>query len=385
MGKLFNSRPLIALQNVLESKQLTDEFYIKRAIELARNGMGKVNPNPLVGSVIVKEGRIIGEGYHPCFGKEHAEIMALRQAGEQANGATLYVNLEPCCHFGKTPPCTNAVIKAGIKRVVVGMVDPNPLVNQKGIGILRQHNIEVRTGVEEETCKQLNRVFIKYITTGMPFVTLKIAQSLDGRIATTIGHSQWITSPEARVEAHRIRSENDAVVVGIGTVLADNPQLTVRHVPGRNPYRIVLDSKLQIPLDGFLLSDENVSKTIVATVSEDEEKIARIKAAGAHVWQFEKSENGNILIANLLQKAAHARMSAVMVEGGAKVLTSFFKETMVDHLVVAIAPKIIGTGIETIGDLGIRSVNDSIELINVSVERLGPDIIIRADVVFKSS
>lgn len=363
---------------------LTDEFYMKRAIDLARNGMGKVNPNPLVGSVIVKDGRIVGEGYHPCFGKEHAEIMALAEAGENANGATLYVNLEPCCHFGKTPPCTDALIKAGIIRVVVGMVDPNPLVNQKGIKILRQHNIAVRTGVEEADCKKLNRVFIKYITTGMPFVTVKIAQSLDGRIATATGHSQWITSDEARVEAHRIRSENDAVVVGVGTVLADNPQLTVRHVPGRNPYRIVLDSRLKIPLDRCLLTDENANKTIIATVSEDEQKIARIKATGAHVWQFEKSENGNIRISDLMQKVATARMSAVMVEGGAKVLTSFFRERMVDHLVAAVAPKIIGTGIETIGDLGIRSVDDSIQLIDLSVEKLGPDVVIRADVVFIS-
>lgn len=364
------------------SNELNDEFYIKRAIDLARNGMGKVNPNPLVGSVIVKDGRIVGEGYHSCFGREHAEIMALRDAGENADGATLYVNLEPCCHFGKTPPCTDAIINARIKRVVVGMVDPNPLVNQKGIEILRQHNIEVRTGCEEATCKRLNRVFIKYITTGMPFVTVKIAQSLDGRIATSTGNSQWITSDEARVEAHRIRSENDAVVVGIGTVLADNPQLTVRHIPGRSPYRIILDSRLKIPLDGYLLTDENVNKTIVATVSKNAEKIARIKATGAHVWQFEKSETGNIRILNLLQKAASARMSAVMVEGGSKVLTSFFKEKMVDHLVAAIAPKIIGTGTEAIGDLGIRTVDDSIQLVNLTVEKLGPDVVIRADVAF---
>lgn len=358
---------------------------MKRALELARNGIGKVNPNPLVGSVIVKDGQVVGEGFHPCFGKEHAEIMALRNAGELARGATLYVNLEPCCHFGKTPPCTDAIINAGIRRVVVGMVDPNPLVNQKGIEILREHHIDVQTGIEEALCRQLNRVFIKYITTGMPFVTIKIAQSLDGRIATATGHSQWITSEVARAEAHRLRSENDAVVVGIGTALADNPQLTVRHVPGRNPYRIVLDSQLQIPFDGFLLTDENVNKTIIATVADDEDKIARIKATGAHVWQFEKNSNGKIQISDLLQKAADARMSAVMVEGGAKVATSFFKEKMVDHLVAAIAPKIIGAGIEAIGDLGIYSMNDCIELINLTVEKLGPDVIVRSDVVFPAS
>jgi diaminohydroxyphosphoribosylaminopyrimidine deaminase/5-amino-6-(5-phosphoribosylamino)uracil reductase len=366
-------------------KQTTDNQYIHRAIKLARRGIGYVNPNPMVGSVIVKDGEIVGQGYHSCFGKEHAEIIALRNAGEKARDATLYVNLEPCCHYGKTPPCTDAIIKAGIKRVVIGIVDPNPLVNQKGIEILKQHQIEVTTGVEESACKELNRVFIKYITTGMPYVTLKIAQSLDGRIATSTGNSQWITSHQARIEAHRIRSESDAIIVGIGTVLADNPQLTVRHVKGRNPVRVVLDNHLQIPLQCQLLTDNHVHKTIVATTSKDTAKISRIEKTGVHVWQTEKNENGRISIPQLLKKLANARMSAVMVEGGARVYTSFLKEKMVDRIVMALAPKIIGTGIEAIGDLGILDVDNSIELINVKTKRLGPDLLVSADVSYNSS
>ncbi|UCE04505.1 MAG: bifunctional diaminohydroxyphosphoribosylaminopyrimidine deaminase/5-amino-6-(5-phosphoribosylamino)uracil reductase RibD [bacterium] len=363
---------------------MTDNKYIKRTIQLARKGIGNVNPNPMVGSVIVKSGEIVGEGYHRCFGEEHAEIIALRDAGEKACGATLYVNLEPCCHYGKTSPCTDAIIKAGIKQVVIGMVDPNPLVNQRGIEILKQHNIEVIVGIEEQACKELNRVFIKFITTGMPYVTLKIAQSLDGRIASMTGNSQWITSHQARVEAHRIRRESDAIIVGIGTVLADNPQLTVRHVKGRNPIRIVLDSHLRIPLGGQLLTDKNVHKTIVATTSKDHTKISQIKKTGAHVWEIPENEKGNIFIPILLKKLANARMSAIMVEGGAQVFTSFLKERMVDHIVMALAPKIIGTGIEAIGDLGILNVNNSIGLINVKTRKLGPDLLFSADVSYNS-
>jgi len=361
---------------------LTDEQYLKTTITLARKGIRYVNPNPMVGCVIVKDGEIVGKGYHSCFGKDHAEVVALRNAGDKARGAALYVNLEPCCHYGKTPPCTDAIINAGIKQVVIGMVDPNPLVNQMGIEILRQHNIEVITGIEEPACKELNRVFIKYITTGMPYVTLKIAQSLDGRIATVTGNSQWITSHPARVAAHRIRSESDAIIVGIGTVLADNPQLTVRHVKGKNPVRVILDSHLQIPLTSQLLTDDYMHKTIIATTSKDSAKISRIKETGAHVWEIPKNEHGKISLPKLLKKLAHARMSAVMVEGGARIYTSFLKEKMADHIVMAIATKIVGTGIDTIGDLSVLTIDNSIELINVKTRKLGPDLLISGDVSY---
>ncbi|MDZ7265316.1 MAG: bifunctional diaminohydroxyphosphoribosylaminopyrimidine deaminase/5-amino-6-(5-phosphoribosylamino)uracil reductase RibD [candidate division KSB1 bacterium] len=364
---------------------MTDQHYMRQALRFARKGLGYVNPNPMVGSVIVKDGVVVGAGYHRRFGQEHAEVMALRAAGEQAQGATLYVNLEPCCHYGKTPPCTNAIIAAGIKRVVVGMVDPNPLVNQKGIDILKAHHIEVISGVEEDACKELNRVFIKYITTGMPYVTLKIAQTLDGRIASRTGHSQWITSYPARVMAHRLRHAHDAVVVGIGTVLADDPQLTVRHVKGRNPWRVVLDTHLQIPLACQLLNDPFVSKTIVATAAEKPEKIAQLQERGVTVWQLPLAEAGHLSLPHLLQQLAAIRVSAVMVEGGGRLYTSFLNSKLVDHIIVAIAPKILGAGIEAIGDLGIRQVDQSLQLDRIRYQKLGPDFLISGDIRFDST
>ena len=358
--------------------------YIKQTICLARKGMGKVSPNPLVGSIIAKNNIIIGKGYHKHFGKEHAEINALRDAGENAQGATLYVNLEPCCHHGKTPPCTDAIIKAGIKKVVIGMADPNPLVSQQGIKILRDHGIEVICGVEKRACEQLNRVFIKYITTKLPYVTLKIAQTIDGRIATSTGHARWITSKPARKEAHRIRANNDAILVGIGTVLADNPQLNVRLVKGNNPVRIVLDSNLKIPFTSQLLNDEFVHQTIIATSSNNMEKLDHIKKTGAHIWQIEKDNNGHVSLKALLKKIGQARMSSVMVEGGAEIFTSFIKEKLADRIVFLLAPKILGAGKNAIGDLGINLVDDCIRLKNIKTKKMGEDLLIDADIVKNS-
>ena len=358
--------------------KLIDIEFIKKTIQLAKKGSGFVNPNPLVGSIIVKNRKVIGKGYHKCFGREHAEIVALQQAGDKASGATLYVNLEPCCHHGKTPPCTDAIIKAGIKRVVIGMVDPNPLVNQQGIKILRENGIEVESGIEEQACEQLNCAFIKYIQTGLPYVTLKIAQSLDGRIATSTGHSQWITSEPARKEAHRLRAENDVILVGIGTVLADDPQLTVRMVKGSNPVRIILDSSLRIPLDCQMLNDEFVNITIVVTTNENIHKIKKIENRGAHVWLMEKDNNGQVFLPGLLKKIGRAKKSAVMVEGGAEIFTSFLKEKLVDRIVYALAPKILGSGKEAIGDLGISLVDDGVHLKNIKIKKVGVDLLLDA-------
>ena len=358
---------------------MTDEQILKKVLKLAQKGSGNVSPNPLVGSIIVKNGEIIGKGYHKCFGKAHAEIVALKNAGEQAKEATLYVNLEPCCHHGKTPPCTDAIIRAGIKKVVVGMVDPNPLVNQGGIEILRKYGIEVVTGVEEQACLNLNRAFVKYIQKGLPYVTLKIAQTIDGRIATKTGHSHWISSFKSRVEAHRIRRDNDAIIVGIETVKADDPQLTVRHLRGANPFRIVLDSHLHIPLHSKLLTDEFVSKTIVATIEKDSPVFDTIKQTGAHVWTIEKNSDGQISLPHLLEKIGHARMSSVMVEGGAKVITSFLKEKLADRVVFVIAPKILGSGVDSIADLNVLTVDQSVVLENVYVKKMDTDLLVSAD------
>ena len=363
-------------------KNRSDEYYIQKTIQLARKGIGRVNPNPLVGSIIVKNGEIVGKGYHHCFGKDHAEVVALKDAGENARDATMYVNLEPCCHHGKTPPCTDAIIKAGIKRVVIGMVDPNPLVNQQGIKTLMNHGIEVTYGVEQAACEELNKVFVKYITQKLPYVTLKIAQSLDGRIATRTGHSQWITSEPARKLAHQLRAKNDAVLVGIGTVLADDPQLSVRLAKGRNPSRIILDSQLKIPLDSNLLTDRLVHKTIIVTVSEDSQKIRQIEALGARVWQLESNVEGKVSLLALMKEISRNDMSAVMVEGGSKIITSFLRERLADHIIVVVAPKILGSGIEAIGDLGIRIVDKGILLKNLQTRKLGDDFLIEGDLEY---
>ncbi|OQX84879.1 riboflavin biosynthesis protein RibD [candidate division KSB1 bacterium 4484_87] len=360
----------------------TDKKFIRETLKLARKGKGKVQPNPLVGSIIVKNGEIIGKGYHACFGKEHAEVAALRNAGENARDATLYVNLEPCCHHGKTPPCTDAIIRAGIKRVVVGMVDPNPLVNMQGIETLRRAGIEVTYGVEQQACENLNRVFVKYIQRKLPYVTLKIAQTLDGRIATSTGHSQWITSEPARKLAHKLRAINDAIIVGIGTVLADDPQLTVRMARGKNPIRIVIDSRLRMPLNCKILNDSQTHQTIVATISEETPKIEAIKSTGAHVWQFQPDTDGKVPLGALLKKIAQAHMSSVLIEGGAELATSFLKLQLVDHIFVALAPKILGQGKEAIGDLNIASVDESLQLTNWKLKKLGPDIIVEGDILY---
>ena len=315
---------------------------MRMALDLARQATVGVRPNPKVGAVIVKDGVILGQGYHKYFGGPHAEIEALNNAGGSVQNATMYVTLEPCCHYGKTPPCTDAIIKAGIKRVVIGMPDPNPLVHLKSIEILKQNGIQVETGIEEAACKQLNREFITLITTGFPFVTMKIAQTFDGRIATRNRHSKWITGSEARKVGHQMRSESDAVVVGIGTVLADNPRLTVRHVNGRMPIRIVMDSRLRIPLESHLLTDEFADKTIIATTSVDSDRRGKIISRGAKIWDIPADNAGRISVPGLLKKSVTEKISALMVEGGSEVYTSFLKEKLVHRLVLFLAPKLLG-------------------------------------------
>lgn len=266
---------------------MTNEELIKKTLKLAEKGRGKVSPNPLVGAVITKNSEIIAEGFHREFGDVHAEVAALDSAREDINGGTLYVNLEPCSHTGKQPPCVERIKNSGIKRVVIGMPDPNPLVNGKGIEFLRSRGLEVRVGVLEEACKDLNEGFFKHVKTGRPLVTLKIAQTLDGKIAAADGNSKWITSEKSRRLVHKMRSQNDAVLVGIGTVLKDNPRLNVRLVRGRDPKRIVLDSTLKISLNSNFLSKSLVEKTIIATTSKaPRDKSRLIKNLGATVWKI---------------------------------------------------------------------------------------------------
>jgi diaminohydroxyphosphoribosylaminopyrimidine deaminase/5-amino-6-(5-phosphoribosylamino)uracil reductase len=351
-----------------------DERYMKRALQLARRGMGQVSPNPMVGAVIVHSDKIIAEGYHRRFGGDHAERDALKRASTSVRGATIYVNLEPCSHWGKTPPCVDALIEQGIKRAVIGTLDPHPLVNGKGAQILRDHGIEVVKGVLEDEARALNEVYFHYTRTGHPFITVKYAQSLDGRIATSGGDSRWISSEPSRRFAHRLRAQHDAVIVGIGTVLADDPQLTLRSVKGRNPLRIVLDSRLRTPLNAQVLQGEG--ETLIVTSNAHAEKKAQgIQKQGKEVIVVQRGPRGRVDLKSVMQVLAERGISSILVEGGGKVITSLLEEGLVNRMVVITAPLILGKGIEGIGDLGIAEIKQAMRPTTYKVRRIGEDVI----------
>ena len=347
---------------------------MKRALQLARRGMGTVSPNPLVGAVLVRAGRIIAEGYHRKFGADHAELDALKRAPGSVRGAAIYVTLEPCCHWGKTPPCVDTLIEQGIKRVVIGTLDPNPLVDGKGARALKDHGIDVTVGVLEHAARRLNEVYFHYIQTGLPFITIKYAQSLDGRIATLQGNSRWISSERARKFTHRLRAQHDAIMVGRGTVLADDPLLTVRLVKGKNPLRICLDSNLRIPLSAWVLRDEG--RTLIVTAAGHEKgKVAAIQKQGKEVLVVQKGADGQVALRSLMKALAQRGIASILVEGGANVITSLLKEGLVNRIVVITAPLILGKGIEAIGDLGIIDLERAIRPSSYKVSRIGADVI----------
>lgn len=355
---------------------------MQRTLKLAAKGRGRVSPNPMVGALVVKDQKIIARGYHSYFGGPHAEVVAFSNSRAGVRGGTLYVNLEPCSHYGKQPPCSERIVEVGIKRVVIGTLDPNPLVNGKGIRYLREQGIEVETGVLEERCQELNRSFFKHVATGQPFVTLKIAQTIDGKIAARNGQPEWITSSASLKVVHKMRAENDAVLVGIGTVLADDPQLTVRLVRGQNPKRIVVDSQLRIPLESTLLTDEFVSKTIVATTElPSKEKAKHIEQRGASVWRVQKNAAGRVDLEALLTKIGQEGITSLLVEGGSEIYSSFLKAKLVDRVAIFIAPKILGEGVSAIQDLGISSVANSLLLRDFQKKRVGPDILLTGNLL----
>ncbi len=347
---------------------------MKRALQLARRGMGRVSPNPMVGVLIVRAGRIIAEGWHRKFGADHAEIDAIKQAGGSVRGATIYVTLEPCCHWGKTPPCVDTLMERGIKRVVIGTLDPNPLVDGKSAQIFRDHGMEVFVGVLEQAARLLNEAYFHYIQTGLPFITIKYAQSLDGRIATAQGNSRWISSERARKFTHRLRAQHDAIMVGRGTVLADDPLLTVRLVKGKPPLRICLDSKLRIPLDAQVLRDEG--KTLVVTTEEHgKDKIEKIRKLGKEVLVVQRDAGGRVALRPLLKALAERGIASILVEGGTEVITSLLKEGLVKRMVVITAPLILGKGIEAIGDLGIIDLEGAVRPSSCEVKRIDKDVV----------
>ncbi|HXE98473.1 MAG TPA: bifunctional diaminohydroxyphosphoribosylaminopyrimidine deaminase/5-amino-6-(5-phosphoribosylamino)uracil reductase RibD [Dongiaceae bacterium] len=356
----------------------TDTKYMKRALTLAKKGLGKTHPNPAVGCVIVKNGSIIGEGWHKRAGGHHAEVHALEMAGALARGADVFVTLEPCSHTGKTPPCSEALIRAGVKRVIAGMSDPNPLVNGGGLRALQQAGIETLSGILEEECRAVNLPFIKHVTTGMPYVTYKCAMTLDGNIATITGESRWISCEESRKYVHRMRSRMDAVMVGIDTVIADNPQLTVRHVRGKNPLRVIVDTRLRTPESVNVLNNQLSAKTIIATTESNPRVHLRYLKQGATVMVCDGLD-GRVSMKDLLQKLGAMGVQSILLEGGSGLAGSMLQNGMIDELVFFIAPKVIGSnGFAPFKLLGITSMAQAIRLDFTNVSRSGSDIVVTA-------
>jgi len=334
-----------------------DEVYMRRALKLAGARRGLTNPNPTVGAVVVKRGKIVGSGCHKKCGLPHAEVNALVSAGDKAKGADLYVTLEPCCHFGRTPPCTDAIIRAGIKRIVIAMKDPNPINNGKGSAKLRSAGIKLITGVLAEEAEALNRPYIKFIKNKIPYVTLKMAQSLDGKIATRTGESKWITSEASRRYVDALRGRVDAVMVGSNTILKDDPSLTCKIPGAKQPLRIVAGGKSGIPRSAKILSDNGSSEVLIV-----------------------RGSGGRVDLQKLLKKLGDSGVAHILVEGGGELAASFIKERLVDQYLFFVAPKIIGgrDAIASVEGDGIKYLRDAVRLKNMSVNKIGEDLLIEA-------
>lgn len=361
---------------------MTDEKYMQLAIELAKKGEGWTNPNPMVGAVIVKSGNIIGQGYHEKYGQLHAERNAIASCSESPKGATIYVTLEPCCHYGKTPPCTEAIIKNKIARVVVGATDPNILVAGKGIEILKQSGIQVTVGVLEKECNELNNIFFHYISEKKPFVAMKYAMTMDGKIASYTGKSKWITSEIAREHVHKIRHKYMAIMVGIGTVIKDNPRLDCRLPNTKNPKRIICDTNLRIPMDCQIVSTAKDIETYVATAVTDNEKIKKLTEAGCIVLQIPK--NGEHIDLNvLMQTLGNKGIDSILLEGGGTLNYEALRKGIVDYIYTYIAPKIFGgrNAITSVEGMGVESPEDAFMLKNRKITILGEDILIEHELL----
>ena len=358
---------------------------MQQALALARQAEGRVSPNPMVGAVLVKSGEIVGTGYHHQAGKPHAEIEALRAAGEAARGATLYVNLEPCSHHGRTPPCTQALIEAGIAEVYYAVKDPNPFVNGRGHIQLEAAGIVVHQGLCEEYALELNHPFYKYINTGTPFVTAKFATSLDGKIATRTGDSKWISSEASRQQVHQLRNITDAILVGVGTVLADDPQLTTR-IEGsdiHHPMRFIADSHGRAPLSSSLFNPTLPGQTVLVTTNAvDPTHCEKLEKLGVAVWKLPADKFGRVSLPALLNRIGQHGMLTLLVEGGSVLLGAFFTERLVDRVWTFIAPLIIG-GQDAPGPLGgqgVEMINQAHRLENISTQILDGDIWVQGDV-----
>lgn len=364
---------------IKKEQTMIDEQYMAIALSLAKKGAGFTNPNPMVGAVIVKDGKIIGEGYHKKYGGPHAEVNAFADAdkrGENTKGATIYVTLEPCFHYGKTPPCVDLVLKKEVSRVVIGTLDPNPLVAGQSVTKMEKAGIEVVSGVLKEECLKLNEIFFQYVTTKKPFVLLKSALSLDGKIATVTGESQWISCEKSRREVHELRGVYASIMVGIGTVLADNPSLTCRLDGKKSPIRIIVDSSLQTPLDANILKNQDVAKTIIATTSKaDEEKKRQIEAMGVEVLVLDEKD-GHVDLNQLQEAISERKIDSVLLEGGADLAFGAIKAGIVDKVRYYIAPIMLGgqQSKAALGGEGFERLSDAFFLENITTRQIGQDI-----------
>ena len=367
---------------ILGVLRLSDDTYMKLALEYAQKGCGWVNPNPMVGAVVVKDGRVIGTGYHQRYGELHAERNALAACTESPQNATLYVTLEPCCHYGKTPPCTEAILKSGVRRVVVGTVDPNPLVAGKGIQILREHGIEVTEGVLRETCTKLNEVFFHFIQTKTPFVVMKYAMTMDGKIATHSGQSKWITGETARRRVQEDRHRYSGIMVGVGTILADDPLLTCHLSDSKNPIRIICDSRLRTPLNARVVQTAGDAPTILVTCSQDEALARPYRDAGCEVLTL-PTMDGHVDLRELIAVLGEKEIDSVLLEGGSELNWSALQSGIVNKVQAYVAPKLFGgAGAKCpVGGIGVKDPEKAFRLASPQITRLGEDVLLENEVL----
>jgi len=358
---------------------MSNAKYMNMAIELAQKGRGYVNPNPMVGAVIVKNGKIIGKGYHHAFGRAHAEINALVKAGAKAKGSTMYVNLEPCSSFGKTPPCTRAIIKTGVRKMVIGTCDPNPLNHGKGIKELKRNGIRVESGLLKKEAKELNEKFFTYHKKKRPFITVKCAMTLDGKIATVTGSSRWVTCKKARDYGHLLRHEHDAVMAGINTIKTDDPELTARfNEKMRKPYIVVVDSHLSIPTSARVIKNAGKNKVIIATTkTSPPNKKKQLLPRGAEVLTL-TSKNGRVCLSALIKKLHHVGITSILVEGGGEIIHSLLHERLADKIYFFYAPKILGGRIAptSVEGNGIKDINKAIKIRDMRYSKIGEDVLV---------
>ena len=360
---------------------MNDLDYMRLALELAERGRGWTSPNPMVGAVIAKNGLIIGEGYHHRCGGLHAEREAFAACTESPSGATLYVTLEPCCHHGRQPPCTEAILEAGISRVVVGSGDPNPLVAGKGLDILRSHGITVETGVLQAECDALNDVFFHYIRTKRPYVVMKYAMTLDGKIATRTGASQWITGEAARRQVHRDRHRYTAIMAGVGTVMADDPLLTCRMEGGKNPIRVICDTHLRTPLDSQIVRTAREVPTILAAGEASSDRAAPYRDAGCQVWTLPEKD-GHVDLSALMGRLGAAEIDSVLLEGGGTLNWAVLESSLVQRVQAYIAPKLFGGAAakSPVAGLGVELPGQAVGLKNITVTQIGEDFLLEGEV-----